>query len=94
MSLQTLEQYQPDLLAEIERCRRERVPMTLSTNGFEHIDELAMALLRCAHAYDVSLTFVPTRVVNIGEAAAIQREDRRSESSNEIPPRPGTSRAN
>jgi hypothetical protein len=58
-SLRILELRSPHLLDAIEKARLQDQPVRVAVEGYEHLPEVAMALLCCAHAYGVTLTFVP-----------------------------------
>ena len=68
-SLRLLQELEPEMLQGLENSRRDRVPTTIYVQGYEHCGEIALALLRCAHAYSVSVTLVPYPVQTLNDAS-------------------------
>ena len=50
----------PDLLEGLRIHQGKRDPMVVRVEGYQHESKVALALLRCAHAWEVTLILVPS----------------------------------
>ena len=74
-SVELLQIVEPDLLKNLEEARRDCFPVVLHVEGYEHTGELILAILRCAHAFGVTLTVLPypaSRIRNAMEQNVIK----------------------
>jgi hypothetical protein len=56
-----LQRSAPDLLEGLENLKGQRFPVLVTFEGYKHTKEIALALLICAHFYDVTVMIFPTK---------------------------------